>query len=456
VRQGIVGGFSGPPLPSRPWRKRARPGGSCDALLVPRISTPVRNALAYAVPELFWGLAWASTVDGPLMAAFGKGFGGSAQFVGTASLLVALGLGIPMLLSAFWVEPMRHKRAFVFWGHVSGGVVMLGVALLLHLAKGQGDAALRVAYLVGLTLFFVSLGVFVPAWLALVGELFPARAQARVLGLTFAVNRVGGLVGGFWAHRVLAAHWSPVDQWTLLFAVGGAAALIGSLPFLWIVETPRPRPPRMRLGPYIRGLSRSLSGLPGLRRFILADLVGVTTFVTMFFYTDAALRRDGFETAWAATWVMVSAVAMLAMSATVAWLGERVRPRLWLVFGSLVAALGAVSAAFGQHPLAYGVAAAALGIYMALRNSCHGPQVMRMAPGRDGTAPIGIALALAIPVSGFTPYLAGLVIPQAGYQPVFLTVAVLSVLSAFLLLRWVPRASGNQVSGERSGPAEAQ
>ena len=74
---------------------------------------------------------------------------------------------------------------------------------------------------------------------------------------------------------------------------------------------------------------------------------------------------------------------------------------------------------------------------MALRNSCHGPQVMRMAPGRDGTAPIGIALALAIPVSGFTPYLAGLVIPQAGYRPVFLTVAVLSVISAFLLLRWV-------------------
>ena len=76
---------------------------------MPRVSIPVRNTLAYAVPELFWGLAWGATLEGPLVAAFSKGFGGSDTFVGHVSLLTALGLGLPMFLSAFWVESLAAQ-----------------------------------------------------------------------------------------------------------------------------------------------------------------------------------------------------------------------------------------------------------------------------------------------------------------------------------------------------------
>jgi len=88
-----------------------------------------------------------------------------------------------------------------------------------------------------------------------------------------------------------------------------------------------------------------------------------------------------------------------------------------------------------------------------VRAACHAPMVMRLAPGRDGTAPIGIAVALIMLVQGFGPAIAGVVIGGWGYLPVFVVVAVCGAISlGFLLLR-VPRdvptgASGKAVAEE--------
>lgn len=407
-----------------------------------RLSTPVRNALAYAVPELFWGLAWGSTLEGPLVAAFSTGFGGSERFVGTVSLLTAMGLGLPMFFSAFWAESLRHKRDFVVWGHVAGGLVFLVVAGLLRLAGPEQPHLVRIAYAGGLTLFFVSVGILAPAWLALVGELFPPRNQARVMGTTFVANRIGALAGGALAFRVLDAPWTTLDQWTLLFVVAGVAGVVGSLPFLWVVESSRPRPARPPLRHYLRKMVHTLVELPALRRFIVADLLGVTTMVTFFFYARAAIERDGFHEAMAGRWVMVGALAQMAMSGLVAWQGGRIRPRYFLAAGLGAAACGALSAAAGGGETAYALTAASLGVWMAGRISCHAPQVMRLAPGRDGTAPIGLATGFAMPISGIAPFLAGPLIPVVGYAPVFWVVGALAAISGALLLFWVPGGSG--------------
>ena len=405
------------------------------------ISTPVRNALAYAVPELFWGMAWGATLEGPLIAAFSTAFGGGEAFVGTVALLTMVGIGLPMFFSAYWVESFQHKRAFVFWGHIVGGAVFFAVALLLVLAGPTHPGVVRVAYAVGLTLFFLSVGFLIPGWMALVGELFPPHAQPRVLGATFFANRIGALCGGALAFSILDRPWSALDQWTLLFVVAGVLGVVGSLPFLWIVETPRERPPRPRFPVYLRSLVQAFRDLPALRKFILADVIAVTSMITLSFYARAAIARDGFHEAYAGRWVMVGAVAQMVMSASIALAGERVRPRVWLAVGVALAGVGAVSAAEGGAAWTHAATAACLGLWIAARNSCHAPQVMRLAPGRDGTAPIGIAAGIAQPASGVAPFLAGLLIPWLGYGPIFWAVAGFALLAAFLLLRWIPRGS---------------
>ncbi len=420
---------------------------------VPRLSPPARNTLAYVVGEVFWGLAWALTVDGAMVAAFRDDFQGPSGFVGLTWFLASFGLGIPLLLAAFWVEPMRHKRAFVFWGHLAGAGALFLMAILIHLSPDPATTC--VAYLVANTLFFVSVGLLIPGWLALVGELFPAGTQARVLGLSFFANKVAGMFAGeAIASQVLATSWAPADKWTLLFGIAGLAGVIGSFPFLWIVETPRERPPRASFPAYLRSLVHALRDHPVLRRFIAADAVGVTVLLTLAFYADAAIQADGFANHWSGHWVAVGAVAQLSMSGLIAWTGAAVRPRTWMAVGLCCGSAGALAAACGGSHLAYDIASGGVGVYMMAFATCRAPEVMRLTPSRDGTAPIGIAVALLMPVQGIVPLVTDAwIIPVTGYGPVFVTVAVLGVIAAILLLLWVPR---NVVTTAESTPASGR
>ncbi len=408
----------------------------------PHTHNIVRNALAFIVCEAFWGFAWSLSVDFTLAAPFSDGFGGSEAFVGTVMLVSSFSLGIPTLLTAFWVEPMRHKRQFVFWTHIAGALVMGLMAVLIAVAGPSGDEVVRITYLVGMGLFFAVVGFTIPGWLAMLGELFPKGMQARVLAITFILNKTCGLGGGDVTRIVLGTSWSAVDQWTFLFGLAAAMMFVGSFTFLWIVERPLERPERTTMRRYVRGLVNAFRDLPMLRRFIATDLLAVTAFVTIVFYPDAAIRGEGFPDEAAGTWIMIGAVFQLSGSGLVAWAGHRVEPRQWLAGAALTGALCSVAAAVGGSPLAYAGAAAFSGLHMGLRNSCYAPHVMQSAPDRDGTAPLGIALALAMIVQGVAPFLVGALVPDIGYGAVFLAVAACCVASALLLAFWLPRVRG--------------
>ncbi len=405
----------------------------------------MRNAVAYILPEFFWGLAWALTIEGPMAATFADGFGGSEAFVGLSWLVGGVALAVPMLLCAVWVEPLRTKRGLVFWGHLAGSALLGLVALLLILVAPSGAAASRGAYLAGTGLFFLSVGFLIPGWMALLGELFPAASRPRILATAFVANRVGALLGGAITHAVLAPGADPTRAWALLFGLAAVVSAVGSLPFLWIRESPRPRPPASNISAHLKGLGRILREAPTLGRFMLADALGIASVVLVAFYADAALRADGLPRDSAGTWVAVGALGHLVSSVLVLGSGARVTPRLWLAAGMLAAAGAAAWVAMAPGPTAYLAAAFAGGLYLGSRTACHAPQVMLLVPGRDATAPIGLVGALAMALQGVLPWLTGLLLPGTGYAAVFWGVALCAGLGGALLLLWVREAPGGEV-----------
>jgi MFS family permease len=397
-----------------------------------------RNALLYAVPELFWGYAHALTLESAMPGAFAEGFGGTEAFVGAVALAIALGSALPMPLTGWVVDPLPRKAGFVFWGHLATGALYGLVALFLHFADPIGLSAVRAAYLASIFTFFLALGFLMPAWLALLGDLVPEGSRGRVLGFTFVLNRVGAWAGGETAHAVLSSGSAPRDAWSLLFLLAMAAAMLGSFPFAWLVEEARERRPRPPLVPYLKGFFGSFHASPGLRRFIVADVLGVTGLVVAFHFSDTAIRRHGIDPAWAGRWTSATSLAQLGAALLVTWLGRRLRPRLGLAAGVLCVAGAAALAAFAVSPVAFAVVAALAGCHRTLRMTCHSPQVMRLAPGRERTGAIGLAMVVAAPVAGLGPLAAGAMIPLLGYRPVFLAVGAVCLLSFGLLGRWVP------------------
>lgn len=406
-------------------------------------ATIVRNAWVVLLPELLWGFASALTIEGPMPAAFARHLGAGERFLGTWALIGSAVAGLGMLLTGWFVAGLATKRGFVFWGHVVTGVLYLPVALFARWGAGAGSAAAQAGALLGFGLFVLSLGLLMPAWLALVGALFPEGQRSRVLGLVFVVNRIGGILGGMVAGPLLALPWSGDDLWTLMWGLAALTAALGALPFLAAIETPVPAEPRKPLAQHLSAMVATLRELPDLRRFVGIDLLALSGFVLLAFYGHVALKERGLSESHAGVWIATAATAQLAGATLVAWAGGRLLPRRSLAAGALCAAAAATLVPAAHTVLAFGVVAALGGLYVVSRQTCHGPQVLRLSRGHEATRPLGVAMALGSLVQGGLPWAAGLLVPVTGFPPLFLAVAGLTALAAVLLLLCVgdaPRA----------------
>jgi hypothetical protein len=412
-----------------------------------------RNVVAYLMPEMAWGFASALTFESAMPAAFANAFDGAPSFVGSISLCAAFGLAAAGLATGWFVAPRARRMGVVLWGHVLTGLAYGAVALLVRVAAPSGDAAVRLAYVSGALLFFGSLGFVVPAWLGLLGHLFPEASRGRLLGTIFILHRCGGWLGGLVAQRVLAAPWDPVDQWSLMFALAMTAATLSSFSFLLVREPSRTPEPRHGPREYVRSLARSFRELPGLRRFVLADALGLTAMVMVVHYGDAAINFHGIDPVWAGRWIAVASVAQLATACAVAILGSRLAPRRGIALGLALVTFAAPLAAVARAPQTFAVVAAAGGCFLTLRMTCHAPMVLRLARGRDGTAPLGLATALTQPVTGIAPFVAGVLVPFAGHAAVFACVAACTLVATLLLLLYVPDEGGYRVSSVAASEA---
>ncbi len=412
-----------------------------------------RNVLAFAIPELGWGFAWALTLEPPMLAALSDAFGGSSTVVGLLGTVFFLGMAAPMCLTGWVVEPMARKKPFVLWGHLATAAVWGLVALAIRVAGPSGPTLLWLSYVVGVLAFCASLGFLIPGWLGLFGELFEEGRRGRVLGVIFVFNRAGAALGGEVAHAFLRSGGDPVATWTWLWGLAFAAGFLGSLPFAWIHEPVRPRPRRVSLRAHLSGLVGALRDLPALRRFVAVDALAAVAVVVPFCYGDVGLRHRGFAPSQAGRWVEIGAVAQVVAALVIGWAGPRILPRLALAAGLAAAAGAAVLVAVGATPLAYGVIAAASALFIVSRQTCHAPQVMRLSRGRDGTNPVAIALICVAPVQALGPLVAGWLAEVAGPGPVFLVVAAVIAAACFLLLARVPDASPS-VDGLRDGPRD--
>lgn len=372
-----------------------------------------------------------------MIAAFARTFGRGERDVGTIWLLTGLGLCLPMLFTGWILAPLGRMRGLIAVGHGGAAVLLLGLALATALFE---PAVVRWLHLGMVPAFFVLIGVQIPAWFALAGDLFTPHMQARVLGATFAVNRVGALAGGGLAAWILGREADPSRAWTWLFAIAGVAGMLGCLPYLLWTERPRRPRPRPALRAHLSRLARTWSRWRGFRRFVLADLPAVGAFITLALYADAAFaRHPEWSKALAGRWTQAGALGMLLGCLIVVGVGDRVRPRHWLAVGAAMAACGSVGAVFAGGVFAYAGVGMACGFFMGLRVSCHGPAVMRMVPLRARTHALGLIGMVGTLAQGVVIFVAGLVAAWVGYEPLLVAAAVLVVVSGVLMLAWVPR-----------------
>lgn len=403
--------------------------------MVPARDPTLRNVLSVVGPELLWGFGSALTIEWPMPAAFAQHLGAHEGFLGAWGLVLSLGTAAAVLVSGWFVPSLAKKRGLVAWGHAITGLLYLPVGLLPLWVAPFGPEAAQLAALGSYAVFVLSLGFLLPAWVGLIGELFPEHNRTRVLGLVFLTNRVGGILGGFAAERLLRLDWHGGDLWALLWGLAAVASALGSLPLLGVVEPPVARRARAPFFVHLRGIAHTLAELPALKRFIGMDLLAVAGLVTVTFYGDVALRGRSIDTHWAGGLVLVTAVAQVIGAGLVTWLGGNVTPRRFLALGAISITLASLLTCLADSPWAFAGVAVLCGLFLVGRQTCHGAQVMRLARGHEPTQPLALAMASASALGGLFPLVAGLLLPVTGFPPVFVACALVTATAALLLLR---------------------
>jgi MFS family permease len=418
--------------------------------MVPARDPTVRNVLSVVGPELLWGFGSALTIEWPMPAAFAQHLGAGEWFLGAWGLVFALGTASAVLVTGWFVPSLPKKRGLVAWGHAVTGLLYLPVGLLPQWLAPLGPEAAQIATLCGYGVFVLSLGFLLPAWVGLIGELFPEASRTRVLGLVFLTNRVGGILGGIAAARLLKLDWHGSDLWTLLWGLAAAASALGSLPLLGVVEPPVERRARAPFLVHLKGIAHTLAELPALKRFIGMDLLAVAGLVTVSFYGDVALRERRIDTHWAGGWILVTAIAQVVGAALVTWWGGRVTPRRFLALGALCITGAALVTCVAESPWGFAAVAVLCGLYLVGRQTCHGAHVMRLARGHEPTQPLALAMASSAALGGLYPLVAGFLLPVTGFPPVFVASALVTAAAAVLLLR-APSAPARAL--EETAPA---
>ena len=394
-------------------------------------SPTVRNTAAYGLSEACWGLAWSLSFEAPMVAAFAGTVGRGEADVGWIWLLFGVGLCVPMLFTDWVLASFRRKATLIAWGHAGAAVSLLLLGVFAHLLSAD---TLRLVHFAVVFVFALLIGIQAPAWFGLVGDLFAPGQQARVLGLAFVLNRLGALTGGAFATRALAAH----DPWGAIYMVAGSAALIGCVPYVLFVEPAQRARRRPQLRLHFARVARLWQRSAPLRRFVIADCMGMAHVILVAHFAAAAFARDGHPEVLAGAFTQSMAVGMLLVSLLVAWSGGRMSVRGGLLLSIVLAIVGSVGASVGGSVALYLGVAFCVGGIGGLRMACVTTALMPLVTPRKRTLALGIHGTLVTALLGILPLPAGWLAPSVGYPAVFAAAAGLSVVAAGLFLHWVP------------------
>jgi len=217
--------------------------------------------------------------------------GGSNVAVGTLSVIVWVGLFLPQIFAARYVETLPWKKPWAVWTGMSQllAVALMGFAVLLF-GGSQPQVALWL-FLVLYRLCQVLGGVATPGWFDLFAKVTPSDRRGRLIGIRTSIGGVGAFFFGLVLTFLLNTFNFPYSYACAFFIA--FALQMTSLHFQrkLVEEEPSPVRERKPFFAYLKKLPEVLHGNRDFRNFIVATVFSILATMPVGFFTVYALDR---------------------------------------------------------------------------------------------------------------------------------------------------------------------
>lgn len=358
--------------------------------------------------------------------------------LGLIPAVFSLGLYLPQLFFAEYVERMPYKKPFLA---LVGGLGERGPYLLIALAVW---ALAEPAPTLTLVLFLLLLGIagfsggaLTPAWLDLIAKVIPVQRRGIFSGLGHGLGAFVGILGAVVVGRVLAGFAFP-GNFAVLFAIASAMFFISWVGLVLNREPPSLKPKEATpLRTYLRRLPSVLRRNHNYRAYLLSRMaVLLGGMATGFFMVDGrerfAIDATGIGTLTA---LLIGSQAVM----NVIWgiLGDRKGHKLVLTGGAFALMLAALAARLAPSQAWFSVTFVLLGAYIAGDAVSSWNILIEFCAPEDRPTYVGMTNTLLAPVVILAPILGSWLAASYGYPALLTTAVTLALLGALLFTFWV-------------------
>ena len=249
--------------------------------------------------------------------------GGNNLAVGALGVIVYLGVFIPQLFAARYVETLPWKKPWaVRYGLIHRlFVFVMGLGILL-LGGGRPGTALWM-FLLLYTAMQVVVGVATPGWFDLFAKLTPPRRRGMLVGVRNSAGGACAFVCGLLLTWMLASWDFPVS-----FAVAFFAAFLLQMASLAtlneLVESePSAVASRRPFSAFLRGMPGVLRANPPFRNFITACAILTVATMPVSFYTVYALGRFQADEAAVGEFTLIMVAIQVVSSLVTGYMADR-------------------------------------------------------------------------------------------------------------------------------------
>jgi len=387
-----------------------------------------------ALTELLWGIGAYLTLVTTTVPAYLRALGASQLLIGAmATGMVALPL-LPQFFGRTVLDRFPHRKRALIALHV----LLITPYLFIPLADKllTANRPLLITVVISLLAFSQTiLGLVIPVWVDMVGQVIPQALHGRYFGMSAACAAGGGILGGLLLmqlQRLLGA-----GAYRLAFAGSGVLYLLamGAFALAPIPETAFVHPAEESVWVRLRNALRAVHPRTPFGRLVSSFAAqalasSVIPFVIVFALDPAGLR---YPPAIVGQFTVWQAVGGMLLSFVLGGLVDRIGPRVpWIAVTTLIP-IAMLLALHGFSFWALAAAAVFTGIYGSSW-AVSGPAMLSLSPEGDKSGYIAIAN-----VAGFLPAAAGpLLIAQIiavhGYIAGFSLAAAAGVVAFFLAL----------------------
>jgi MFS family permease len=360
--------------------------------------------------------------------------GGSNIAVGALGVLVYVGLFIPQIFAARYVEtiPWKKRWALGFGGTHRLFVLVMALVILL-LGTDRPSLALWL-FLLLYTAMQMVVGIATPGWFDLFAKLTHPRMRGRLVGLRNSVGGMCAFVCGLCLTWILARFGFPNSYAIAFFAAFALQmASLGTQTGLEELE-PSTVSPRRPFFAFLRELPDVLRSNPPFRRFIIACAMLTIATMPVSFYTVYALERFRADESSVGEFTLIMVAIQVVSSLVTGYLADRYgnKSSLLVASGSLLGAsiIALVAPTLGWFRLVYLL----LGINLGTEIMARYNMSIEYGPAKKRSTYVGLMNTLLAPfyLSGM---IGGILSEWFGLPAVFFIGGLASVAGITYLVR---------------------